>query len=420
MQARGAIQAIGAKALQAIEQAVHGFLTAKKLARWGVLWRTLSETFEGETRFAKKSKIFMSDTDWMRRALELALRGQGCVEPNPMVGAVIVRDGEIVGEGWHQRFGEAHAEVNALRAARERARGATLYVTLEPCCHHGKTPPCTDAILKAGISQVVAAMADPFPQVAGGGVTLLRQVGVSVEVGLLEAEARKLNAPYLTLLGKHRPWVHAKWAMTLDGKIATRTGHSQWISGEESRRKVHELRGRMDAIIVGMGTVQFDDPLLTARPPGPRTPTRVVLSRTGMLPPNSKLLQTKSEAPVLIATSEEAAQQSNVKAQGCQVLALPTAHGRPEITALLKELGRRRFTNVLVEAGAEVLGSFRDAGLIDELHVFIAPRLIGGGGALPPTSGIGAAKVNEGMSLSEWKCEPSGADWYIQGLVRHS
>jgi diaminohydroxyphosphoribosylaminopyrimidine deaminase/5-amino-6-(5-phosphoribosylamino)uracil reductase len=418
MHARGAIQAIGTKALQAIEQAVHGFLTAKKLARWGVRWRTLSETFETETRFAKKLKKSMSDTDWMRRALELALRGQGYVEPNPMVGAVIVRDGEVVGEGWHQRFGEAHAEVNALAAAGERARGATLYVTLEPCCHHGKTPPCTDAILNAGISRVVAAMADPFSKVAGGGIAQLREAGVSVEDGLLEAEARKLNAPYLTLLGKQRPWVHAKWAMTLDGKIATRTGHSQWISGEESRRKVHELRGRMDAIIVGMGTVWFDDPLLTARPPGPRVPTRVVLSRTGLLPPNSKLLQTKAEAPVLIATSEEATQQSEVQAQGCQVIALPTAHGRPEVAALLQELGRQRYTNVLVEAGAEVLGSFRDAGLIDEVHVFIAPRLIGGGGALPPISGVGVANVNEGMSFSEWTCEANGGDWYVRGLVR--
>jgi diaminohydroxyphosphoribosylaminopyrimidine deaminase/5-amino-6-(5-phosphoribosylamino)uracil reductase len=377
----------------------------------------LSETFEIEIRFAKKSKIFMSDTDWMRRALELALRGQGYVEPNPMVGAVIVRNGEEVGEGWHQRFGEAHAEVNALAAAGGRARGATIFVTLEPCCHQGKTPPCTDAILKAGIDRVVAAMADPFPQVAGGGVAKLRQAGVSVEVGLLEAEARKLNAPYLTLLGKQRPWVHAKWAMTLDGKIATRTGHSQWISGEESRRKVHELRGRMDAIIVGMGSVRADDPLLTARPAGPRSPARVVLSRTGLLPPNAKLLQTKSEAPVLIATSEEAAQQSEVQAQGCPLLALPISHGRPDVTALLKELGRRQFTNVLVEAGAEVLGSFRDAGLIDEVHVFIAPRLIGGGGALPPISGIGVANVNEGMSLSEWTCEATGADWYVRGRV---
>src|SRR5919197_3355884 len=212
-----------------------------------------------------------SDLDWMSRALELAERGRGFVEPNPLVGAVVVRDGRVVGEGWHRRYGEAHAEVNALAAAGEAARGATLYVTLEPCCHHGKTPPCTDAVLRAGVRRVVAAMADPFPQVAGQGVAQLRAAGVEVEVGVCEREARELNAPYLTLLAEGRPYVHAKWAMSLDGKIATRGGDSRWISGPASREVVHRLRGRVDAILVGAGTVRADDPLLTARPLGPRT-----------------------------------------------------------------------------------------------------------------------------------------------------
>src|SRR5262249_36407913 len=195
------------------------------------------------------------DEKWMQRALELAERGRGYVEPNPLVGAVLVRDGLLLGEGWHERYGEAHAEVNALAAAGVMARGATLYVTLEPCCHYGKTPPCTDAILRAGVKRVVAAMEDPFTQVAGQGAARLRAAGVPVEVGVCEAEARRLNAPYLKLLRTGRPYVHAKWAMTLDGKIATRTGDSKWISNEASRRIVHELRGRMDAIIVGIGTV---------------------------------------------------------------------------------------------------------------------------------------------------------------------
>ncbi|HEV3143629.1 MAG TPA: bifunctional diaminohydroxyphosphoribosylaminopyrimidine deaminase/5-amino-6-(5-phosphoribosylamino)uracil reductase RibD [Gemmataceae bacterium] len=355
----------------------------------------------------------MSDTDWMRRALELALRGQGYVEPNPMVGAVIVRNGQIVGEGWHQRFGEAHAEVHALALAGERARGATLYVTLEPCCHHGKTPACTDAILQAGISRVIAAMTDPFPQVAGSGIEKLRHAGIAVEVGLLEAEARKLNAPYLTLLTKQRPWVHAKWAMTLDGKIATSAGRSQWISSEESRRRVHELRGRMDAIIVGMRTVRADDPLLTARPPGPRTPARIVLSSKGLLPRNCKLLQTHAEAPVLVATTVEIGDE----AQDYDILTLPDSNGRPDVTALLQELARRRFTNVLVEGGAAVLGSFRDAGLIDEVHVFVAPRLVGGTEAPSPMAGLGAPTIGEGLLLLEWSSGQSGADWYIHGRV---
>src|SRR5215217_9762955 len=209
----------------------------------------------------------------MRHALALAEKGRGFVEPNPMVGAVLLDSaGQLAGEGWHQKFGGPHAEVFALAEAGDRARGGTLVVTLEPCCHHGKTPPCTDAVLKAGIARVVAAMADPFPKVAGGGLAILRGAGVDVSVGLCEVEAVALNAPYLKLLRTGRPWVHAKWAMTLDGKIATRTGDSKWISGEESRRRVHELRGRMDAIVVGRGTVVADDPLLTARPAGPRTP----------------------------------------------------------------------------------------------------------------------------------------------------
>src|SRR5262245_18558580 len=243
----------------------------------------------------------MSDERWMRLALNLARRGQGFVEPNPMVGAVVVRDGEKIAEGWHQRFGEAHAEVNALVQAGDATRGATLYVTLEPCCHRGKTPPCTDAVIQAGISRVFAAMADPFPQVAGGGIAKLRAAGIAVDVGVLEAEARALNAPYLTLLLKQRPYVHAKWGVPLDGKLATRTGQSKWISGEESRRRVHELRGRMDAIIVGAGTVRADDPLLTARPPGPRTAVRVVLTRRGEVPPGCQLLRTAREIPVLVA-----------------------------------------------------------------------------------------------------------------------
>src|SRR5438067_6355121 len=216
------------------------------------------------------------DSGFMLRALELAQRGQGYVEPNPMVGSVIVASGEVVGEGWHQRFGGPHAEVEALVKAGERAVGTTMYVSLEPCCHHGKTPPCTEAVLAAGIRRVVAAMRDPFPQVAGKGAEQLRAANIVVEFGVGEGAARRLNAPYLKLLATGQPYVHLKWAMTLDGKIATRTGHSKWISGPASRQHAHALRGRMDAIVVGIGTALADDPLLTVRPPGPRTPTRVI------------------------------------------------------------------------------------------------------------------------------------------------
>jgi diaminohydroxyphosphoribosylaminopyrimidine deaminase/5-amino-6-(5-phosphoribosylamino)uracil reductase len=348
-----------------------------------------------------------ADLSWMKRALELAKRGRGYVEPNPLVGAVVVSEGRLVGEGWHQRYGQAHAEVHALAAAGDAARGATLYVTLEPCCHHGKTPPCTDAVLRAGIARVVAAMSDPFPQVAGKGAALLRAAGVPVELGLAEAEARRLNAPYLKLLSTGRPYVHAKWAMTLDGKIATRSGDSRWISNDASRRRVHVLRGRMDAILVGIGTALADDPLLTARPPGPRTALRIVLDSRGRLPLTSQLVRTAREAPVLVVTSEAAAvqHQQELAALGCEVQVLPGEDGRPSVAALLDELGRRRLTNLLVEGGGEVLGSFRDADAIDEVHVFIAPRLAGGAGAKTPIEGQGVARIEEALSLAQWQVE---------------
>jgi diaminohydroxyphosphoribosylaminopyrimidine deaminase/5-amino-6-(5-phosphoribosylamino)uracil reductase len=360
----------------------------------------------------------MTDTDeaWMRRALELAGRGRGHVEPNPLVGAVVVRDGRLVGEGWHQRYGQAHAEVNALAAAGEAARGSALYVTLEPCCHHGKTPPCTDAVLRAGIRRVVAAMQDPFPAVAGKGSALLRAAGVEVEVGVCESEGCQLNAPYLKLLAAGRPYVHAKWAMTLDGKIATRGGDSRWISNEESRRRVHQLRGRMDAIVAGIGTALADDPQLTARPPGPRTAVRVVLDSQGRLPPAGRLAGSARETPVLVVTAAAPPEKvADLRERGCEVLALPGADGRVDVDALLAEMGRRRYTNVLVEGGAGVFGSFLDAGAIDEVHVFIAPRLTGGAAALTPVAGRGVEKIAEALRLGQWCWEDVAGDLYVRG-----
>jgi diaminohydroxyphosphoribosylaminopyrimidine deaminase/5-amino-6-(5-phosphoribosylamino)uracil reductase len=358
-----------------------------------------------------------ADVQWMRRALELAERGRGWVEPNPLAGAVIVRDGRVVGEGWHRRYGEAHAEVNALAEAGEAARGATLFVTLEPCCHHGKTPPCTDAVLRAGIVRVVAALEDPFPEVAGQGAARLRAAGVPVEFGVGAAEARRQNAPYLKLLATGRPYVHAKWAMTLDGKIATHTGDSKWISNEASRRLVHALRGRMDAVVVGMGTVRADDPLLTARPPGPRTPARIVLDSGGGLPLTSRLVRTAGEAPVIVVTAGPVPREreEELRAAGCEVLAVAAEAGRPAVPALLDELGRRRLTNVLVEGGAAVHGSFLDAGAIDEVHVFIAPRLAGGAAALTPMAGRGAAAIAAAVPLDRWDVQQIEGDLYVHG-----
>jgi diaminohydroxyphosphoribosylaminopyrimidine deaminase/5-amino-6-(5-phosphoribosylamino)uracil reductase len=270
-------------------------------------------------------------------------------------------------------------------------------------------------VLRAGIARVVAAMADPFPQVDGRGLELLRGAGVAVEVGLCQAEARRLNAPFLKLLSRGRPYVHAKWAMTLDGKIATRSGDSKWISNESSRRLVHQLRGRVDAVIVGAGTVLADDPQLTARPAGPRTATRIVLDSRGRLPLESKLVRSAREVPALLATTGrlEGRRRALYEEQGVEVLVLPGE--RPGVAALLDELGRRRFTNVLVEGGSEVLGNFLDAGEIDEVHVFIAPRLAGGAAALTPMTGLGVETISSALLLASWTVREVEGDLYLHG-----
>lgn len=347
----------------------------------------------------------------MTRALELAERGRGHVEPNPLVGAVVVRDGTIVGEGWHEKFGNAHAEINALAQAEERARGATLYVTLEPCCHHGKTPPCTDAVVRAGIRRVVASMLDPFAAVAGRGLAILREAGVEVEVGLGGPAAHRLNAPYFMRLRAGRPWIHGKWAMTLDGKIACFTGSSKWITSEAARAKAHELRGRMDGIIIGRGTLLADDPLLTARPAGARVATRIVLtSGQQPLPDDCQLLRTLDAAPVMVLTSEQGSlQMDSWKQRGAEIVAVPQLN----VANALAILGKRGTTNVLVEGGAGVLGSFLDEGLIDEVHAFIAPKLIGGLRAPSPIAGRGVADILDAIPFADCRIEQMGGDCII-------
>ncbi len=355
----------------------------------------------------------------MQRALELAAQGQGCVEPNPMVGCVIVQGAEIIGEGWHRRFGQAHAEVEALRLAGSRAAGSTMYVTLEPCCHHGKTPPCTQAILAARPARVVVAQRDPFPQVDGGGVAALREAGIQVEVGLLEEQAQRLNAPYLKLLRTGRPWMLGKWAMTLDGKIATRSGSSRWISSPPSRAIVHGLRGRMDAILVGGATARADDPLLTARPAGARTALRVVADPLAQLSWQSQLVRTAREVPVLVAVSQQAAESDcrRLSAAGCEVLVCTGAGPNDRLGQLLDELGRRRLTNVLVEGGGRILGALLDLRQLDEVHVFVAPRLIGGAKATMAIAGEGIAEMSQALALESPELQQVGPDIYLHGRV---
>ena len=301
----------------------------------------------------------------------------------------------------------------------ELLAGATLFVTLEPCCHHGKTPPCSEALLKAGIRRVSVGMRDPSPHVDGGGIEQLQKAGVDVSIGVGEELVRQLNAPFLKRLSQGLPWVHAKWAMTLDGKIATRTGKSKWISGEASRQRVHLLRGRMDAIIVGVGTARADDPLLTVRVPGPRTPVRVVVDSAASLSLQSRLVKTLDEAPVLLAVSRNAPKEriERLRDAGVDVLVVESAEPKVDLRQLLEELGRRSMTNVLIEGGGQLLGAAFDDGLIDETHIFVAPKFAGGADAVTPVAGIGVEVIPEACQLITQTVEQVGDDIYIHGRL---
>lgn len=335
------------------------------------------------------------DERHMQRALQLARRGQGHVEPNPMVGCVIVRGRRVVGEGYHRRFGGPHAEVAALRGGAS-ARGATVYVTLEPCCHFGKTPPCVDALIAAGVKRVVAAMEDPNPEVSGKGVRRLRRAGMRVEVGLLGDVAADLNAPFIKLQTQRRPWVILKWAQSIDGKIATHTGDSKWISDEVARSHAHRVRGRVDALLVGVQTVLMDDPLLTCRVGRPRrVATRVVLDPQLRTPPGAQLVRTAETVPTWIVTSTDAAvrRERHLVENGCVVHRIRKTRAGLSLPAVLDLLGAAQMSNVVVEGGGRVLGAFADADLADEFHIYVAPRLIGGAAASGPLQGVGVDKV---------------------------
>ena len=364
-----------------------------------------------------------NDDRYMAHALALATRGLGYVEPNPMVGCVIVRDNEIVGQGYHERFGRPHAEVNALAAAGDRAAGATAYVTLEPCCHHGKTPPCTQALVRAGIKRVVVAVEDPFPQVSGGGIAELEAAGIKCEIGAASGDATWLLAPYRKLITTGRPWIIAKWAMTLDGKLATRTSDSQWISSETSRAVVHQLRGRVDAVVVGSKTACTDNPLLTARPANladvKRIATRVVVDSAALLSLESRLVQTATDIPVLVAAGEEAPQDAcnRLSSAGIDVFRCAGKTHQERLASLLDELGRRRMTNVLVEGGSRLLGTMFDMGAVDEVHIFIAPKLAGGAAAPGPVGGEGVERMSSALKLADITIEELDGDVYVHGRV---
>ena len=362
------------------------------------------------------------DEQMMLRALELAERGRGRVEPNPVVGAVVTQGETVVGEGWHQAFGGPHAEVHALKAAGERARGATLYVTLEPCSHFGKTPPCTDAVIAAGISRVVAAMQDPFHQVSGSGFAKLRDAGIKVEVGLCENQAQRINAPFVKLNIVGIPFVIAKWAMTLDGKTATVSGASTYISGDASRAIVHQLRDRVDAVVIGIRTALADDPLLTCRLPNGRNPRRIIIDTHAQLPLTSKLVKTVADAPVWVACGKSAPADavSALEDAGCRVILLPELRDGVDVEALAELLGTERLTNVLVEGGSTVLASFFEAKLVDRVVVFVAPKLLGGKDAPTPIGGRGLQLLEHAYTVADAKATPVGSDLMIEGDVVYS
>lgn len=363
-----------------------------------------------------------ADRAFMQEALDLAARAGWRTHPNPRVGAVLVRGNRVVGRGYHQRPGGPHAEVLALREAGARARGATLYVTLEPCCHFGRTPPCTDAVLSAGVSRVVAAMRDPHPAVAGRGFRVLRSGKVRVEVGLLGEEARRLNEAFCRRVRDGRPWVILKSAVTLDGKIATASGDSRWISSLESRAHAHRLRDQVDAILVGIGTVLADDPRLTARPGGRkgRDPARVILDGGLRIPLKAKALNDPSAARIIVATTAKANPRrvEALRGRGVEVWPLPSREGRVCLGPLLSELARREITTLLVEGGGEVAGSFLREGYVDRVAFYVAPLLVGGEDAPGPLRGRGAARLADAWDLAGVSVTRLGPDFLVEGYVR--
>jgi diaminohydroxyphosphoribosylaminopyrimidine deaminase/5-amino-6-(5-phosphoribosylamino)uracil reductase len=317
-----------------------------------------------------------SDQQHMARALVLAERGMYSTTPNPRVGCVLVRDGAVVGEGWHERAGEAHAEIAALRSAGDAARGAAAYVTLEPCCHHGRTPPCVDALIDAGVARVVAAMKDPNPLVAGAGLAKLQAAGIAVEAGMLEEKARELNIGFVSRMQRGRPWVRVKIAATLDGRTALANGASQWITGPQARADGHAWRARACAILTGIGTVRSDDPRLTVREVATgRQPIRIIVDSGLTIAPQARVLE---GGGALVVTAEvDPAKMDALRAAGNEVLVLPAADGRVDLGALVRELGARSMNEIHVEAGPVLNGALASAGLADEALVYLAPSLLG-------------------------------------------
>jgi diaminohydroxyphosphoribosylaminopyrimidine deaminase / 5-amino-6-(5-phosphoribosylamino)uracil reductase len=355
-------------------------------------------------------------TKMMRRALALARRGLGKTSPNPAVGCVIVRGGEIVGEGWHRKAGTPHAEVHALRQAGDSARGADVYVTLEPCSHHGRTPPCAEALIHAGVSRVHAAMMDPNPLVAGRGLAMLREAGIAVECGILEHECRLLNEAFIKHVTTGLPFVILKSAMTLDGKTATASGDSKWITCEKSRRYVHTLRSRVDAIMVGVGTVLADDPQLTCRMVRGKDPQRIVVDSRLRTPPTASLFHLDSQAKTIIATIERDPQKINaVQCLGAESLLCAESEGRVDLGDMLRRLGERGIQSILLEGGRELVGTALRKGLVDKFLLFYAPKIVAGEDGFGLCSGKGVERMMVAFTLRDTCVRRFAEDFLVIG-----
>lgn len=359
----------------------------------------------------------MTDEFYMRRAIELAKKGRGWTNPNPMVGAVIVKDGKIIGEGYHEKCGQLHAERNAIAALTESAEGATLYVTLEPCCHYGKTPPCTEAILEQKIARVVIGSRDPNPKVSGKGAKILREAGIQVEEDFLREECDALNPVFFHYITTGLPYVVMKYAMTADGKIATKTGASKWISGEAARQMVHEMRHDYMGIMAGIGTVLADDPMLNVRLEGKKSPVRIICDSMLRISLDSKICQTAKEYRTIVAFAEEKGsaiyldkKKRELENLGVELLKVPSEKGELNLRILMKELGELGIDSILLEGGGTLNEDALQSGIVHEVKAFIAPKIFGGRGGKTPVEGLGVEMVEEAVRLQLMKISQVGED----------
>lgn len=361
----------------------------------------------------------MTDEDYMRLAIELAKKGTGFTSPNPLVGAVIVKDGRIIGQGYHERYGEPHAERNALAACTEDPKGATIYVTLEPCCHYGKQPPCTEAILESGISKVVIGSFDPNPLVSGKGMEILRQHGIEVQEDFLREECDAINTIFFHYIQRKRPYVVMKYAMTLDGKIACFTGESKWITGEIAREHVQRTRHRLSGIMIGVGTVIADDPMLNVRIEGGHNPTRIICDTHLRTPLDTKIVATAFEIPTIIATCEENEEKKRAYLEkGIKIINLPEKDGEVDLEELMLRLGEEKIDSLLIEGGGTLHWSALKAGIVNKVQAYIAPKLLGGRDAKTPIEGQGVETPDMATFLENCEIIRLGKDYLIEGEVK--